>query len=205
MREHDQSSEYDIEERAGMALDEENLGVAFRDSEVDEALSGVNSTHLDTSKLLNPKERSRSAPWRVTPKQRRPPTSPKIAEEEDDLDDEVPMSLLIEGDEDLVGARERRQSGEALPPVPGPQSRGTRAQWQATQEQHRLHQELSPGNPSQRTFGRAARLNIVDAREKAMWRWANVENLDNFLREVYDYYIGNGIWCMLLHRILSLL
>lgn len=205
MREHDQSSEYDIEERAGMALDEENLGVAFRDSEADEALTDVNASRSNTSKVLNPKEKSRSAPRRVTPRQRRPSMSPKMAEEEDDLDDEVPMSLLIEGDEDRVGARERRQSGEGLPPVPGPQSRGTRAQWQATQEQHRLHHELGLGNPTQKIFGRAVRLNIVDAKEKAMWRWANVENLDNYLREVYDYYIGNGIWCMLLHRFLNLL
>lgn len=205
MREHDQPSEYDIEERAGMALDEENLGVTFRDSEVDEALTDVNASRLHTSKLLNPKEKSQSAPRRVTPRQRRPSMSPKMAEEEDDLDDEVPMSLLIEGDEDRVGARERRQSGEGLPPVPGPQSRGTRAQWQATQEQQRLHHELGLGNPAQKMFGPAVRLNIVDAKEKAMWRWANVENLDNYLREVYDYYIGNGIWCMLLHRFLNLL
>lgn len=205
MREHDQSSEYDIEERAGIALNEENLGVAFRDSEVDEALTDANASHLHTSKLLKPKEKSRSAPRRVTPKQRRPSLSPKMADGEDDLDDEVPMSLLIEGDEDLAGAGERRQSGEILPPVPGPQSRGTRAQWQATQDQQRLHHEMGPGNPTQRIIGRAARLNIVDAKEKAMWRWANVENLDNFLREVYDYYIGNGIWCMLLHKLLNLL
>lgn len=205
MREHDQSSEYDIEERAGMALDEENMGVAFRDSEVDEALTDVDASHLHTSKLLNPKEKLPSPPRRVTPKQRRPSLSPKMAEEEDDLDDEVPMSLLIEGDEDPAGAGERRQSGEGLPPAPSSRSRGTRAQWQATQEQQRLHHEMGPRNPTQRIFGRAARLNIVDAKEKAMWRWANVENLDNFLREVYDYYIGNGIWSMLLHRLLNLL
>lgn len=205
MREHDQSSEYDIEERAGMVLDEENLGVAFRDSEVDEALTDLNTSHLHTSKLLNPKEKLPSAPRRVTPKQRRPSLSPKMAEEEDDLDDEVPMSLLIEGDEDPAGAGEQRQSGAALPPATSPRSRGTRAQWQATQEQQRLHHEMGPRNPTQRISGRAARLNIADAKEKAMWRWANVENLDNFLREVYDYYIGNGIWCMLLHRLLNLL
>lgn len=205
MREHDQSSEYDIEERAGMALDEQNLGVAFRDSEVDEPLTDATTSHLHTSKLLDPKEKSLSPPRRVTPKQRRPPLSPKMAEEEDDLDDEVPMSLLIEGDEDPSGAGERRQSGERLPPVPSPQSRGTRAQWQATQEQQRLHHETGLRNSTQKSFGRAARLNLVDGKEKAMWRWANVENLDNFLREVYDYYIGNGIWCMLLHRLLNLL
>lgn len=203
MREHDQFSEYDIEERAGMAPNEENLGVAFHDSEGDEALTDINASRVHTSKLLNPNEKSRSTPRR--PKRGRPPMSSKMAEEEDDLDDEVPMSLLIEGDEDQLVAGERRQSGEGLPPVPGPQSRGTRAQWQATQEQQRLHHEMSPGNPAPNLLGRAVRLNVVDAKEKALWRWANVENLDNYLREVYDYYIGNGIWCMLLHRFLNLL
>jgi autophagy-related protein 9 len=42
-------------------------------------------------------------------------------------------------------------------------------------------------------------------KDKAMWRWANVENLDNFLKEVYVYYLGNGIWCILLSRTLNLL
>lgn len=39
--------------------------------------------------------------------------------------------------------------------------------------------------------------------EKAMWRWVNVENLDNFLREVYDYFLDCGIWSILLSRALK--
>ncbi|OAX81033.1 hypothetical protein ACJ72_04627 [Emergomyces africanus] len=38
-----------------------------------------------------------------------------------------------------------------------------------------------------------------------MWRWANVENLDNFLADVYDYFLGNGIKSILLSRVLNLL
>lgn len=38
-----------------------------------------------------------------------------------------------------------------------------------------------------------------------MFRWANVSNLDVFIRDVYDYYLGAGIWCILLERLLHLL
>ena len=46
---------------------------------------------------------------------------------------------------------------------------------------------------------------IGDPKEKALWRWANVQNLDYFLLDVYDYFVGNGIWSILLNRVLSLL
>ncbi|WWD05169.1 hypothetical protein V865_003242 [Kwoniella europaea PYCC6329] len=41
--------------------------------------------------------------------------------------------------------------------------------------------------------------------EKALWKWVNVEDLDGFLQEVYDYYKGKGIWCIALARALNLL
>nr|XP_019045197.1 autophagy-like protein 9 [Kwoniella bestiolae CBS 10118]OCF24127.1 autophagy-like protein 9 [Kwoniella bestiolae CBS 10118] len=41
--------------------------------------------------------------------------------------------------------------------------------------------------------------------EKALWKWVNVEDLDGFLQEVYDYYKGMGIWCIALARALNLL
>lgn len=38
-----------------------------------------------------------------------------------------------------------------------------------------------------------------------MWRWANVEDLDNFIKDVYIYFLGNGIWSIFLGRALNLL
>ncbi|KAK9247987.1 autophagy protein Apg9-domain-containing protein [Lipomyces tetrasporus] len=49
-----------------------------------------------------------------------------------------------------------------------------------------------------------ARFGLNDPRERALWKWANVENLDNFLQEVYDYYLGNGIYSITLSRIINL-
>ncbi|KAK7207777.1 APG9-domain-containing protein, partial [Myxozyma melibiosi] len=38
----------------------------------------------------------------------------------------------------------------------------------------------------------------------AIWRWANVKNLDIFLTEVYDYYTGKGLYNILLMRVINL-
>ncbi|KAG7134518.1 Autophagy-related protein 9 like [Verticillium longisporum] len=38
----------------------------------------------------------------------------------------------------------------------------------------------------------------------ALWRWINVSNLDFFMRDVYEYYLGSGFWCILCERALHL-
>ncbi|KAI8342329.1 autophagy protein Apg9-domain-containing protein [Chlamydoabsidia padenii] len=38
-----------------------------------------------------------------------------------------------------------------------------------------------------------------------MWRWTNVENMDDFFQKVYNYYQGKGLYCILLARLLNLL
>lgn len=48
-------------------------------------------------------------------------------------------------------------------------------------------------------------LRLLSEREKAMWLWANVEDLDEFLPEVYAYYTGKGVVCIVLTRVLNLL
>ncbi|TKA62511.1 hypothetical protein B0A49_09228, partial [Cryomyces minteri] len=40
---------------------------------------------------------------------------------------------------------------------------------------------------------------------EAMYKWASVQNLDKFLLEVYEYFLGHGIWSILLARFLNLL
>lgn len=37
-----------------------------------------------------------------------------------------------------------------------------------------------------------------------MWRWINVANLDAFMKEVYEYYLGSGFWCIICERVLHL-
>lgn len=52
--------------------------------------------------------------------------------------------------------------------------------------------------------GVRSNLGLIDPKERALWKWANVENLDNFLQEVYNYYLGNGFYCILLSRLLNM-
>ena len=177
----------DIEERAGMALDEENLAIGFHDYELDENLAG----NAAENQVAGPR------PPEIN-YQPRPTT--------DELDDEVPQSLLIEDQNDTLPAATARQTQALPPPIPGPASRGARAQWQKTQEQQRLHRHLSPQSAQTRVKDRNSYpMGMIDPKQRAMWMWANVENLDNFLQDVYDYFVGNGIWCIFLSRLLNLL
>ncbi|KAA1135852.1 autophagy protein atg9 [Puccinia graminis f. sp. tritici] len=45
----------------------------------------------------------------------------------------------------------------------------------------------------------------LGAKEMALWRWVNVDDLDSFLQDVYSYYVGNGIWAIGLSRLSNLM
>ena len=136
--------------------------------------------------------------------------SPRLLEE--DGDDDVPASLLIEGHDDpgldspshLQGRQTLPQARQAA--IPGSSNRETRAHWEAAQAQQRLHRDEDEGigrtlqNPQ-------TKMNFLagSPRERAMWRWINVTNIDNFIKDVYDYYTGSGVWCIVLTRVLELL
>ncbi|KAI9816594.1 MAG: autophagy protein atg9 [Pycnora praestabilis] len=227
LRQHDESSDTsDVEERAGMTLDEENLGEGFHDYELDHEMADAAESHITTESaaflgrdasrpqqhgqqqsLVNEGQHGNRSSYRSKWMQ----NSPGVVEA-DEADDEVPASLLIEGEGEAAVPLEGSQLGQpnsapfTVSPVPGPSTRETRAQWQATQAQQRLHQD---GHNSKARRRRAPGLKnglaIIDPKEKALWRWANVENLDNFLKDIYDYFLGNGIWCIMLSRVLNLL
>ncbi|KAK3062664.1 autophagy protein atg9, partial [Teratosphaeriaceae sp. CCFEE 6253] len=38
-----------------------------------------------------------------------------------------------------------------------------------------------------------------------MWQYTNAQNLDAFLLEVYQYYVGHGMWSILLSKAIGLL
>lgn len=215
LRAHDEDSESDIEERAGMALDEENLG--YHDDELAgaEVFNGEDSRMTAESNAFfgQPRSKSRSDGKGKRPKSQSGRSkwlaqSPRLLEEEGD--DDVPASLLIEDDElpgpstqnpqnSRSGKGRRRQGGM---PAPGGSSRETRNHWEAAQAQQRLHQEPTATPPSLR---QGHGLLVGSPRDKAMWRWINVVNLDNFIMDVYEYYQGSGMWCIVLERSLYLL
>ncbi|KAI9797888.1 MAG: autophagy protein atg9 [Piccolia ochrophora] len=214
IRQHDDHSDTsDLEERAGMALDEENLGEGFEHYELSNAeaadLGESQATNESTAFLGRGDPRGGGTVQQpVRPKWMS--VSPALPAA-DEGDDEVPASLLFEGGEDAtltVGGEQYTPSPtHARParPVPGPSTRETRARWETTQAQQRLHQDPQAKPNRKRSTSRRSGLAIIDPKERALWGWANVENLDNFLLDVYHYFLGNGIWSIVLSRALNLL
>lgn len=209
LREHDEASESDLEEQAGMALDEENLG--FRDDELGNAdvLNGADSRITTESTAFMPQHGTTSERKGRNSKTKSKwmAQSPRMLEE--DGDDEVPPSLLIEDHEyPPTGTTRNRQQNVQTPheAVPGPSNRETRAHWEAVQAQQRLYQEddivsRTGSHTPQPSMG----LLTGTPRDKAMYRWMNIMDVDSFIKDVYNYYMGSGIWCIILGRVMDLL
>jgi autophagy-related protein 9 len=215
LRAHDEASESDLEEHAGLALDEENLG--FHDDELANAdIFGEDSRITTASTVFPPRQAGQDGAKanklggkiQQTNRSKWVSQSPRLLEE--DPDDDVPASLLIEGN-DMPGpssaAQARTRQGKRSkrhPHIPGSSNRDTQAHWDAVQAQQRLHQEESDISGTPHPVKRNIRPMVSSARERAMWRWINVTNLDNFIREVYDYYTGSGMWSIVLGKALNL-
>ncbi|KAI9798820.1 MAG: hypothetical protein M1825_004993 [Sarcosagium campestre] len=210
LREHDDNSDAsDIEDRAAMSVDEENLGERFEDYELGHAdASEMEESHATNEETAFLDQTNRNHRARL-PRPKWMSNATPVAMV-DDGDDEVPASLLVEGGEGVDAAEadadeERPSINPSRPTLgTGPRARDTGAQWEAVQRQRTLH-ETPRTSPPRRLGGIRSGLAFIDPRERALWRWANVENLDNFLQEVYDYFLGNGIWCIVLSRALNLL
>ncbi|KAL8862488.1 MAG: hypothetical protein Q9178_000985 [Gyalolechia marmorata] len=203
LRQHDESSDQpDIEERAAMTFNHQDFEEQFHDYEIDDGATGAGTRHLagTLGNRVAPKMTESRDPRLLSP------PSSSNARDVEEADDDVPPSLLIEDNGNPVSPLQEQQPRRTASPIPGPASRATRAKWRAAQEQQRLHTEIpARHSPSVRPGPQVPGLTIASPRERAMWRWANVEDLDNFLRDVYEYFLGNGIWCILLSRLLNLL
>ncbi|MDA4133560.1 MAG: hypothetical protein OK454_10635, partial [Thaumarchaeota archaeon] len=181
----------DPEERAALALDEENLNEQFHDYDLENAgdFGGgsrmtVESNHNrpnDATRPSAPGPREAGARW---------------LGQDDEGDNDVPASLLVEPNEAEPPIKtsprrarppppqqqQQQQQKKKNTPIPGPATRRDRAQWETTQDRQRLHQDHRFGvTPGQQPRPRALMANFIPgtAREKAMWRWVNVSNLDN--------------------------
>lgn len=219
LRQHDAVSESsDIEERAGLAMHDEQD--PFSDRELEDALANAEDNEIDSpsTALLDqarvgkaPEERASSSSTR----RRKPPRPRWMAHEslgyelDDNDEDDVPQSLLVEGHPDDLKSR--------LPPPPRPHGRSdhqrvpspdkfpppSRPHWNENSPQSIPNENTHP--VSKWIYGQHPGLANIDPAKKAMWRWASVEDLDNFLKDVYVYFLGNGIWSILLTRVLNLL
>jgi autophagy-related protein 9 len=202
------------DEHREMDIDEENLEARFEAQDLDNLLADAASSHMTTestaflppnkapSATTQPSNRTpdRAAAWRQPGPSRPAPLYD---------DDDVPESLLLEGGREPSNARpdKRRGPGDGLPPpVPGPSTHHTRAQWDTTRRQQQLHNDEQGSAPVSRWGGTTRQGQFTaDPKEKALWRWVNVTNLDTFMEDVYEYYCGHGIYSMLLRKALTLM
>ena len=195
-----------------MDIDNENLDARFEDLDLEHLLADDNERMSESvASVRQPDERAlpgintanRGAAWRQPP-----PSHPLPLDDDDDDDDDVPQSLLLEGGGASPNAT-RTQPAETLPPpVPGPSTRHTRAQWETTRRQQRLHDDGRTTTGAPQTWRTSTRPGhyTSDPKERAMWLWVNqTDDLDNFLREVYEYYTGAGMYSILLGKFLMLL
>lgn len=134
--------------------------------------------------------------------------------EEDNLVDAVPESLLFEEYQQPQTFKQRlEQSVFKAERVLGPglsqiseAARNVASRAAPLVQQHRRAMDslgMSDANMPG-TGGLSARVTLNPA-ERALWTWANITNLDRFLQDVYAYYTGNGLRCILASRICDLL
>nr|XP_001390972.2 autophagy-related protein 9 [Aspergillus niger CBS 513.88] len=222
IRQHDNHSDAsDVEERAGMAFEDEH-GDRFSDRELEDALAdagrddspGPSEPFLPRSP---PTKRDEGGFLKAGSRRRKFSRSGRIhaaspRHKFDDSDDDVPPSLLVEGDQDdddvlrsKLPPPPRSIDPPNVEPPPRPSPRDDRVHWEAARDRLPLHDTNRRAHHASLWSAGYPNLALVDPKEKALWMWANVENLDNFLKEVYTYFLGNGIWSILLNRVLSLL
>ncbi|OAL24265.1 hypothetical protein AYO20_10692 [Fonsecaea nubica] len=217
-QEDEDSDNFDVEETAGLTADRVN------------GRDGYNNQELHQSALRShwrsPSHDGRGAPLtgatspeshvqrkdtrRNQNKTRRTPRVHKLLDVEE-ADDDVPASLLI--DPNPIGLDHGSMS---LPPPPSLMPEGLlqgRDASPSTAAQD-FHTRYRP-KPNKRSLKAAqvrpaggivgGNLASADPKEKAMFRWVNVTDLDNFLLEVYTYYLNHGFWSTILMRFFNLL
>ena len=129
---------------------------------------------------------------------------------DDEQENDVPASLLVEPNyaegSQPVGSKRSRSPRAAQRIRYGANQRGqTLTQWDAETAQQRFHSGDSVRETTLRPRSVVATALSSGRREKALWRWANTSNLDSFMRDVYDYFEGCGLTCILCSNALWLL
>lgn len=199
------NDDLDVEDRAGFALDDENLNHSFQEDDIDPETLAIEHSRMTQASDPRPDRRRNTRP---SPREHET-TWPHHDEEGDN---DVPASLLVENHAAGPPTGSTRPGRTATHPrphgAPEPSTRRLRAQWEATQHQQRLHRDDNAAAAPPHIRARSNRVvgSVITgtAEQKAMWRWVNITNLDSFMQDVYNYYRGNGLWCILLDRVLHL-
>lgn len=131
---------------------------------------------------------------------------------DDDIDNDVPASLLVEHNDGIPLSPQtkheprRTSQRQRQHRAAGPSTAQNRPQWDAASAHQPLHNDTTYHTrlrPHARSL--MAGHGSGGPRERALWRWVNVSNLDGFMKDVYDYFEGGGFACILLANALRLL
>nr|POE51146.1 autophagy-related protein 9 [Quercus suber] len=120
-------------------------------------------------------------------------------------DDDVPPSLMLEPRGPSAASTVVDQRAER-----NDQAK-TAAQLRAAQEQYGIYPRPRAGSRSAQSTRRHGKTHSQATaprsgpRAEAMWMYTNAHNLDAFLHEVYQYYVGHGIYSIQLARLINLL
>lgn len=212
LRQYDEDTDgSDVEERAGLAAGLPDARDGFHDlggSHINVNADMANSPHAgihygeDGSRSVTGKHKTRA------PHRSRWGSRPDRLLEVEEADDDVPASLLIDHN-----AEGRGRDSISLPPPPSQMPDGlpspgdvgpsTSNRNQGSRSRGEPNQGLRRSLPFNPSFW--SNLANADPKEKAMFRWVNVTDLDNFLLDVYNYYLCHGFWSILLMRFLNLI
>lgn len=187
----------DLEHRMMRALDEENLMHEFRDAQVDDVITGESRIAMGTT-MAGHGQKNGSPSSKQQDKSTRPITAWTVDDE--DPDEDVPASLLIENNSEpkqRLDARAGATAQGTMEPTtwrtPSPATH--RAQGKNAKRHQRLYRDEGSQGAQPHSVMTGTRLG--GRRERALWRWVNTSSLDTFMRDVYDYYEGGGMWCIL--------
>lgn len=125
---------------------------------------------------------------------------------DDDNESIIPESLMLEGPSSRrpqlpnVFSRSAKQLADSIP-------KGITFQLPNRDSNAAMSHERVKSPPKDMRHEKLlrTRLGIISPMERSLWIWANVSNLDLFLTEVYDYYMGNGFYCICLKNMLDFL
>jgi len=205
---------HENESRSANAIDDDNLDERFHDQDLDRMLADAAASETTSQSSAYPQinlgypSHHRLPPKPSSSDRQRWPYDIGLGPIRQDDEDSVPESLLLEHNKDTQALlpqepRPARETWHELPaPVPGPpKDKTTQRRWDHAQPSRTAsHAHLTAVPPKSRPTTL-----FVDAAETAMWRWTNEQNLDRFLREVYDYYLGKGMWPIMLSKVIGLL
>jgi len=199
---------HDVESEAAPNLDEENLREPFQDYDVDPADAfAENDSRISTDSVPQPLntgiDRAHKVPRNAHIGR---DTEGRWFPQDEDADNDVPASLLIEPNEGKVPhSRHRSSRLHAAKQVadPGPSTGRPPSQYDTPSAPRRLYHEDSSLGADQHSPLMPRALSS-SGKETALWRWANVTNLDKFMWDVYVYYQGKGFWCIVTYRFLNI-